>query len=93
MIAQAGPSWQRVIDGNGLSLSITGMLIVFLSLVIITTFIALLPKVLVVVAKYFPEKDHHAAPQTAETEDRVIAAIGYILHERLLAGRQGKDNA
>ena len=93
MIAQAGPSWQHVIDGQGLSVSLTGMLIVFLSLVIISTFIALLPRLLSVVARVFPEKEERPPAKPEATEERVIAAIGFILHQRLLASRQAKGNA
>ena len=80
-------SWQRVIDGNGLNVSITGMLIVFCSLAIISIFIALLPRLLALVARRFPEKEE-AAARAAEPDERAIAAIGYVLHQRLLARRQ-----
>ena len=83
----AAANWQRVIDGNGLSVSITGMLIVFCSLAIISIFIFLLPKTLVLVAKFFPEKEEAAARPTGP-DDRAVAAIGYVLHQRLLARRQ-----
>ena len=76
-------SWQNVIDGHGVSISITGMVIVFSSLAIISAFIALVPHILVVVNKFFPEAQEapkkKAAP-VAGVSDDIVAAIGVALH-------------
>ena len=91
MIAQAGPNWQYVIDGNGLSVTVTGMLIVFFALIIISVFIALLPRVLTVVARFFPEKEEGVA-RAAEPDARVIAALGYVLHQRMRARQKERTH-
>jgi len=77
-------SWQNVIDGNGIAISIVGMAIVFLSLSLISAFIALLPKVLQALEGYLPpeRETHEAAPAQPQQEDEVLAAIGFVLHQR-----------
>lgn len=77
-------SIQNVIDGRGIGIALTGMAIVFVALSLITAFIALLPKLLQVTSNFLPpEADRYALPaavETADTEDDILAAIGYVLH-------------
>ena len=83
-------SIQNVIDGQGVSIAITGMVIVFFALSVISLFIVALPRILARVAERWPESaGHHAAkpspapaPQT-ELPDELIAAIGMTLHRRV----------
>ena len=83
-------SMQNITDGQGLELAIAGMSIVFTILILISGFIALLPKILSVVAQKYPEREiHHTVPDPSgpPTDDgAVLAAIGYALHTRI----QGK---
>ncbi|MBL7076020.1 MAG: hypothetical protein ISS31_00985 [Kiritimatiellae bacterium] len=70
--------WQSVVtsEPNGVSVSIAGMIIVFVSLVMISTFIAALPRVLELLAKVFPDTDTKAAAD----HDRVAVAIAAALY-------------
>lgn len=83
-------STQNIAAGQGVELAIAGMLIVFTVLLLITVFIALLPRGLAVLARKYPEREIlHAAPDPAgpsTDNEAVLAAIGYVLHARM----QGK---
>lgn len=73
-------SWQNVIDGNGLGITITGMLIVFSGLLLISLFIAALPKLLAL-KESKPEKKPTPINEPAEpTEDEIMAVIALVLH-------------
>jgi len=74
-------SIQNITNGDGISLAITGMVIVFIALSIISTFIALLPKVLPVLESILPEGHSHHGPtkKAAKDDGEVLAAIGYAL--------------
>ncbi len=76
-------SYQNIIAGDGFELAFAGMTIVFTALVLVSIFIAVLPKVLGVLNRLIPEVHHHtAAPQQrgASDETVVAAAIGFALH-------------
>ena len=76
-------SYQNIIAGDGFELAFAGMTIVFTALVLVSIFIAVLPKILVVLNRLIPEVHHHtAAPQQREASDEtaVTAAIGFALH-------------
>ncbi len=84
-------SFQNVIDAGGIGLSITGMTIVFVSLVLVSLFISGLPRVLPLVNGILPEiAGHHGAPMpfaaspqaAVSTEEEIVAAIGFALHSR-----------
>ncbi len=82
-------SYQNIIDGQGFSLAFAGMTIVFVALAAVSTFITLLPRILRVVDRYYPEKDGHApaaARPEASADDEVMAVIAAALH----AHRRGK---
>jgi len=86
--APATSGWQAVVDNNGPSIAITGMLIVFAALAIIAGFIAAVPSILTVLEPILP-KSHaaHAPParqeQTPLDQEKVVAAIGLVLHTEL----------
>jgi oxaloacetate decarboxylase gamma subunit len=78
----------NVSDGNAIAISITGMLIVFVALALITVFIAALPRLLTALDPYLPAVDvHHHEAAPAESlpldEERIVAAIGTVLHHEM----------
>lgn len=77
-------SYQNILNGNGFDIAVTGMLIVFAALAIISLFIASLPKVIGILDKIFPEIHHHAPATSKKPErdnDALLAAIGYALYK------------
>ncbi len=84
---------QNIIDGQGINIAITGMVIVFFALSIISIFIAALPKILKWVAVYWPETDEHAVigsalPATTRVvSDELVVAIAMTLHRRRAQGQ------
>lgn len=85
--------WANVSEGNAIATAITGMLIVFAALTLISVFIATLPKILSAIEPYLPAvEDHHDAPTTVESlrsdeeksdEEKIVAAIGHVLHTEM----------
>lgn len=80
-------SYQNILDGQGFALALTGMTIVFIALLMVSAFIALLPRILVFVNRYIPEVHHHAAPKARsrhgdDDEEAIAAAIAYALQSR-----------
>ncbi len=81
-------SFQQVLDGNGIAITVTGMLIVFFALALITLYLTFLPKALQLLDKWFPSKEEHHMvadqPQTQSSFSPELAAvIGYALHLEL----------
>gem|GEM_PF-831685 len=77
--------FQAISDSNGVSIAITGMLIVFVALAIISLFIRLLPVMLAWLEPILPELESHGhAPSVAQQlpadNEKIVAAIGYVLH-------------
>jgi Na+-transporting methylmalonyl-CoA/oxaloacetate decarboxylase gamma subunit len=68
----------RVLEGEALAISVTGMVIVFSALTFISIFIATLPHILSLVARVFPDE----STKSAADDDRVVIAIGAALHHR-----------
>ncbi|MBF0196323.1 MAG: OadG family protein [Planctomycetes bacterium] len=91
-------SFQNIIDNDGISLSLTGMAIVFTGLTIISLFIAALPKVLNFLDNLVAgKKDEPQSMQTATVadgsdDDDMACAIGLAIHlemeNRKLGGKQ-----
>jgi Na+-transporting methylmalonyl-CoA/oxaloacetate decarboxylase gamma subunit len=81
--------FQNVLDADGISLSIIGMLIVFAALALVSLFIAALPKILERLNDYLPaEQTHHgghggSSGGELDEEEFIIAALGYVLHREL----------
>ena len=74
--------WQAVLDSepNGLAVSVAGMSIVFLALVLISGFIATLPRVLNLLGKVFPDEE-----AKADTDhERIAVAIAVALYREKL---------
>ena len=71
--------------GDGLAIAAAGLVIVFFALILISLFIAALPRVLGMVNRVWPEviEGHHevAHPESQIADDvDVLAAIGFVLH-------------
>ena len=84
----AAVSWKNVSDNDGVAIAITGMIIVFLALVLISLFIAALPHILGKLEPFLPKLEHHQSPQTAAEslptdEEKIVAAIGFVLHQEM----------
>ncbi len=68
---------------QGLDLAFAGMSIVFTALVLVSVFIAVLPRILAAVHPYIPPAQLHTQSQTKESDAAAIAAaIGFALHTR-----------
>ena len=83
----AGPitGFEAISKGEGLSIAVTGMLIVFFALVIISLFIGFLPLALKKLEPILPRLESHAeSPSAAEQlpsdHEKIVAAIGFVLH-------------
>ena len=79
-------NWQNVIDGHGLQISITGMLIVFSGLALISFFITSLPKILALGGAGATNKaaaDVSAEPKAEPTEEDIIAVLTVVLHAEM----------
>jgi sodium pump decarboxylase gamma subunit len=78
---------QNIIDGQGISIAITGMVIVFFALSVISLFIAALPHILTLFARRWPESEGHQPTRTAAhtqeaVSDEAVAAIAMAFHHR-----------
>ena len=87
--------FQAITEGKGVSIAITGMLIVFFALAIISLFIRLLPVILGILEPILPRLESHAQPPTpAERlpadKQRMVAAIGYVLRMEIEKASQKK---
>ena len=90
IVAQAAPDAEIATgfeEGNmvdGLVIAAVGLTIVFVALVLISLFIATLPRVLTLIGHLWPEvEDHHAVEHVESATDEdlaVLAAIGWVLH-------------
>ena len=68
---------------QGLDLAFAGMSIVFTALVLVSVFIAVLPRILAAINPYIPPAQLHTQNQDKETDATAIAAaIGFALHAR-----------
>ncbi|WP_432735145.1 OadG family protein [Maridesulfovibrio sp. FT414] len=83
-------SWDNVVAGNGVALSLTGMSIVFVALVLVSCYIALLPKIVALCNKIIPPSAHHHGPvakapaptiKSGPSEAEIVAAAVAYLHK------------
>lgn len=91
-------SWQNVVDGNGIGITVTGMLIVFSGLTLISLFIGRLPNLLGLwdrLRSGEPKAQTATTPPSPAdqppTEAEILAAIALALHlelERTAGDRQ-----
>ena len=86
MFSESNLTWQSI------ELAITGMLIVFTALSLISLFVAALPRALGLVNGFLPpETDHPLAPEAAsalENDEEAVVAIAVALHKRLRSKSQ-----
>ncbi|MEM6798443.1 MAG: OadG family protein [Planctomycetota bacterium] len=85
MLAQAS-GFEAISEGQGISIAVTGMFIVFVALSGIALVVAKLPAVLEALDPWLPEAQPHGPPTPAERtpsdDEKVVAAIGFVLHQR-----------
>lgn len=83
--------FSNILDANGFGIAITGMLIVFTALILISVFIAGLPRLTAIVNKVLPPVHHHGAVPAAKPADdgseAVAVAIGFALHTQKQADK------
>jgi Na+-transporting methylmalonyl-CoA/oxaloacetate decarboxylase gamma subunit len=101
IVAQAAPAASPDIASgfeegsmvDALVIAAVGLTIVFVALVLISLFIAMLPRVLTLIGHFWPEVEEHHAVEHVESETNedlaVLAGIGFVLHtefQRQLGG-------
>jgi len=81
ILSGLGHGWHNVINANGITITIVGMLLVFISLAIISIIIGSTPYLLKVVERYFPEQEEEFKKSGVKTvsETEVVAAISAAL--------------
>jgi oxaloacetate decarboxylase gamma subunit len=85
-------SVQNIVNGEGIGISITGMLIVFSALILISIFISVLPWVLKKLEFILPRGDEilgYEAPRrepSGKVDESIAAAIGYALFKERMPG-------
>lgn len=94
LFAQA-TGMDAISEANGISIAVTGMAIVFFALAIISLFIRLLPVVLGRFEQYLPRLEPHGQPPTSAEQlpmdsEKIVAAIGYVLHLEMEKAAQQK---
>ena len=85
---------------SGVAIAATGLIIVFTALMLISVFIASLPRILEMVAEVWPEVDdphsRTSHPESQVPDDAaVLAAIGFVLHtemQKQLAAEKSKKH-
>lgn len=73
----------EITTSTGLAIAVTGMLIVFTALILISLALTALPRMLVVLNEYYPEKPEHtaAAPRPVANDDvEFAAAAAFAMH-------------
>ncbi|CCO22415.1 OadG family protein [Maridesulfovibrio hydrothermalis] len=84
-------SWDNVVAGNGVAISLSGMSIVFVALLLVSVYIALLPKLAAFCNKIIPPAAHHHGPvasaptppasSAGASEAEIVAAAVAYLHK------------
>jgi Na+-transporting methylmalonyl-CoA/oxaloacetate decarboxylase gamma subunit len=81
-------SLQNVLDGHGIAISLTGMLIVFSGLVLISLFITQLPNLLALYDRLTTRRSDQSvpvptAPEASDREEDIMTAIALVIHLEL----------
>lgn len=83
-------NWDNVIAGNGIGITITGMLIVFSGLALISFFISVLPRILeyrqskqVGISESGSAQQEACVADQEPTEEELLAIISLVLHEEM----------
>jgi Na+-transporting methylmalonyl-CoA/oxaloacetate decarboxylase gamma subunit len=92
MLGELTFRFQNILDHQGIGIAVTGMLIVFVSLALITLAIATMPKVLAALAGFLPQEHEHHGPTSAKpsTDEALAVAIGFALHTRAKSKDQNR---
>jgi Na+-transporting methylmalonyl-CoA/oxaloacetate decarboxylase gamma subunit len=86
-------SLKNILDGEGIGISLTGMLIVFSALSLIAIFIKVLPWILDKLSPYLPKGEVlHTQPAeqsrvSSGMDESLAAAIGYALYKKQLSDK------
>ena len=98
LVAQASPP--NFAEGDlvqGVIIAAVGLLIVFVALILITVFIAAMPKFLNFIGHLWPEVDEHHVFEHAESDEdeelELLAAIGLVLHTEFQRQLSGESNS
>ena len=87
MLAQTGSLYRS------LAIALAGLTIVFTALILISIFIASLPRILNLVSKVWPESDgpHQESSQSERglPDEAGLAAIGFVLHTEVQRQMRG----
>ena len=91
MVLGISLDFQSLMDSDGIVIAVTGLMIVFVALAMVSLFIKVLPNILNVVSLWVPECESphgHSADSIepdvhSEDDDEVLAAIGFGLKNRL----------
>ncbi len=75
--------WARIVEGSAIPISLVGMAIVFLSLLFISVFIAVMPHALRLLGLLPDADEAQAVAKTHTPDEHVVAAIGAVLMHRL----------
>lgn len=74
-------SIDNIFNGQGIDVALTGMIIVFGALVLVSLLISVLPRLLDFYARYYPEKEGHGASKKP-VDDEIVAAIALALLQK-----------
>jgi len=84
LLAELQFSLQNITRNDGFGIALTGILIVFIGLILISLLIALLPVLLGRLTPLLPQAAQQETHGTAAApSDKEAAAIAYVLHQRL----------
>jgi Na+-transporting methylmalonyl-CoA/oxaloacetate decarboxylase gamma subunit len=88
---KAVSGFRNIKEQNGVNISITGMLIVFVVLSLISVLLTALPHVVAKLDEIFPPVQHHtpleARASSNNEEETALAAIGFVLHTQVAQTR------
>ena len=87
MTLASAVDFSQVFAGKGMAIAATGMIIVFVALLLITMFISALPHLLEMISRILHEVADHHAPKDASRsllpDEAILAAIGFVLHTEM----------
>ena len=79
------PGWQNVVNTDGVKITVSGIILVFICLAMISMIIGLTPHLLKMVNRFFPEQEEPLSGKKEKTisETEVVAAISAALHRSM----------
>lgn len=86
--------WERIIEGNGLGMTLTGMFIVFSGLILVSLFVSMLPRIMSSLGHLRSLRERRAiraveanpeneSLQEADEQALLWAAIGYVVQAEM----------